>query len=94
MKIQFCSDLHLEFPVNKKSLKANPIKPEGEILLLAGDIIPFTEMEKEYDFFNFVSDTFEHTYWIHGNHEYYHSDMTERTEASHEKIQKQCIAIE
>lgn len=35
MKVQYCSDLHLEFPVNKKYLKANPTKPEGEILLLA-----------------------------------------------------------
>jgi Icc-related predicted phosphoesterase len=56
MKVQYCSDLHLEFPVNKKYLKANPVKPEGEILLLAGDIIPFTEIEKENDFFNFLSD--------------------------------------
>jgi hypothetical protein len=52
MKIQYCSDLHLEFPANKIYLRANPIKPEGEILLLAGDIIPFVEMEKENDFFN------------------------------------------
>jgi hypothetical protein len=37
----------LEYPANKKYLKANPIKPEGEILLLAGDIIPFAEIEKE-----------------------------------------------
>jgi hypothetical protein len=47
MKIQYCSDLHLEFPVNKKYLKANPIKPEGEIFCLPVDIIPFTEIEKK-----------------------------------------------
>ena len=47
MKIQYWLDLHLEFAVNKKYLKANPIKPEGEILLLAGDIIPFAEMERK-----------------------------------------------
>lgn len=86
MKIQYCSDLHLEFPANKKYLNANPIKPEGEILLLAGDIIPFAEMEKESDFFNFLSDSFEHTYWIPGNHEYYRSDISERTGAFHERI--------
>jgi predicted phosphohydrolase len=86
MKVQYCSDLHLEFPINKKYFKANPIKPEGEILLLAGDIIPFTEIEKENDFFNFISDSFEHTYWIPGNHEYYHSEITERTGSFHEKI--------
>lgn len=86
MKIQYCSDLHLEFPVNKKYLKANPVRAEGEILLLAGDIIPFAEMEKEGDFFNFLSDSFEHTYWIPGNHEYYRSDISERTGAFHERI--------
>ena len=86
MKIQYCSDLHLEFPTNKRYLKANPIMPEGEILLLAGDIIPFQEMEKENDFFNFLSDSFEHTYWIPGNHEYYRSNISERTGTFHEKI--------
>ncbi|MBT1705276.1 metallophosphoesterase [Chryseosolibacter indicus] len=86
MKFQYCSDLHLEFPVNKKYLKANPIKPGAETLLLAGDIIPFIELEKENEFFNFLSDSFEHTYWIPGNHEYYRSDITERTGTFHEKI--------
>lgn len=86
MRIQYCSDLHLEFPANRNYLKANPVKPEGEILLLAGDIIPFNEIGKEKDFFNFVSDSFEHTYWIPGNHEYYRSDITERTGTFHEKI--------
>lgn len=86
MKIQYCSDLHLEFPANKKYLKANPIKPEGEILLLAGDIIPFQEIQKENDFFNFLSNSFDHTYWIPGNHEYYRSDLTQRTGTFHEKI--------
>ena len=85
MKIQYCSDLHLEFPANEKYLKANPIKSDGEILLLAGDIIPFVEMENENDFFNSLSDSFEHTYWIPGNHEYYRSDITERTGSFHEK---------
>ena len=33
MKIQYCSDLHLEFEENKKFLKQNPIKPVGDILI-------------------------------------------------------------
>lgn len=41
-KIEYCSDLHLEFPVNTKYLTANPIEPEAEIFLRAGDIIPVT----------------------------------------------------
>jgi hypothetical protein len=37
----------MEFPANKKYLMANPIKPEGEILLLGGDIIPFQRSKKK-----------------------------------------------
>ena len=86
MIIQYCSDLHLEFPVNKKYLVSNPIKPAGEILLLGGDITLFSEMEKEKDFFDFVSDNFEHTYWVPGNHEYYRSDINQRTGVVNESI--------
>lgn len=93
MKIQYCPDLHLEFHVNKRYLKANPIKPEGEILLLAGDIVPFTEIEKEKDFFDFLSGSFEHAYWIPGNHEYYRSDISERTGAFHERIRSNVSLI-
>ena len=86
MTIQYCSDLHLEFPINRAYLRAHPIKPNGEILLLAGDITPFAEIEMVQDFFDFVSSSFEHTFWIPGNHEYYHSDITHTSGTFHEKI--------
>ncbi len=72
MKIQFASDLHLEFSINQKFLSNHPIKAIGNILLLGGDIIPFTLLEKAMDFFRLLSDKFEQVYWIPGNHEYYH----------------------
>jgi hypothetical protein len=70
MKIQYCSDLHLEFSLNAAFLEANPLKPEGEILLLAGDIIPFSIMDRANWLFDFASEHFESTYWIPCNHEY------------------------
>ena len=76
-KIQYCSDLHLEFQENKNFLKHFPIKPEGEILLLAGDIVLFKLIKEHDDFFNFCSDNFEATYWIPGNHEYYDFDLAD-----------------
>lgn len=75
MKIQIASDLHLEFSDNKRFIKSNPILPCGEILLLGGDILPFIEINKNNDFFNYVSDNFKETYWIAGNHEYYGFDL-------------------
>ena len=75
MIIQYCSDLHLEFQENKNFLKQFPIKPIGEILLLAGDILPFTLHKQACEFIDFVADNFEAVYWIPGNHEYYHFDL-------------------
>ncbi|MEL7006164.1 MAG: metallophosphoesterase [Bacteroidota bacterium] len=71
MKIQYCSDLHLEFPDNREYIRQNPIKPVGDILILAGDIIPFARRELADNFFDTVSNDFKQVYWVPGNHEYY-----------------------
>lgn len=86
MKIQFCSDLHLEFTENKALLTAEPIRPVGDILILAGDIVPYVAIEDHPDFFNYISDHFKQTYWIPGNHEYYHSDAARYSGKFIEKI--------
>jgi len=93
MKIQFASDLHLEFPANSAFFKSNPLQPVGDILILGGDIVPFRIMEQFKDFFKFCSDNFETTYWIPGNHEYYHSELGNRIGQFNEEIESNVFLL-
>ncbi|MEP6726552.1 MAG: metallophosphoesterase, partial [Bacteroidota bacterium] len=93
MTIQYCSDLHLEFPENHKYVTNNPIEPIGDILVLAGDIVSFAAMSKRQNFFDYIADNFETTYWIPGNHEYYDSDISERSGTFEEKIRDNIFLV-
>jgi len=93
MLLQYCSDLHLEFRENKQFLNQHPLQPKGEILILAGDIVTFTEIEKRKDFFDYISDNFKLTYWLPGNHEYYYSDASERSGTINEKIRENIFLV-
>jgi predicted phosphodiesterase len=71
MKIQYASDLHLEFPENRKFLQENPLKPVGNVLVLAGDIGYLAEYALYANFWDYVSANFRETIVAIGNHELY-----------------------
>ena len=75
MKIQYASDLHLEFRDNSKYLRDNRILPCGDILLLAGDIDYLNDdlCYSQHPFWDYVSDNFRETLIVPGNHEFYKS---------------------
>ena len=86
MTIQYCSDLHLEFPENKQYIIDNPITPKADVLMLAGDIVPFNQLDQLDYFFDDISKKFKEVYWIPGNHEYYHCDTQNRIGTFKEEI--------
>lgn len=72
MKIQYASDLHLEFKENTRYLNEHPLEVAGDILVLAGDILLFGEKQlSEHPFWDWCSDHYAHTFIVPGNHEYY-----------------------
>ena len=74
MKIQYCSDLHLEFRENKNWLKRNPLVIKGDILLIAGDTFLFGKNFKDNSYFDYLSENFQQVFLIPGNHEFYNGE--------------------
>ncbi len=88
MKIQYCSDLHLEFETNSRYLLNNPLIVSGEVLILAGDITPLFDEHLNNPFFTFVSENFKQVFWVPGNHEFYHKDLGEYRQSYNIQIRK------
>lgn len=71
-KIQYASDLHLEFRDNWNFLKENPLIPSGDILILAGDTGYLgDEIFSVHPFWDWAADNYEQVIVCLGNHEFY-----------------------
>lgn len=72
MRIQFASDLHLEFDANSDFLQNNPLIPCANILVLAGDI-GYLEHPTytTHPFWDWASDNYKRVLVVPGNHEFY-----------------------
>jgi predicted phosphohydrolase len=93
MLIQFCSDLHLEFKENEAYIVDNPLPVVGDILILAGDIIPFSKQHRHNYFIDYVSANFKATYWLPGNHEFYDWDAVTGSGHIHEEIRHNVFLV-
>ena len=72
MRIQYASDLHLEFSENSSYLKHNPLLAVGDVLVLAGDIGYIGDDNySKHPFWDFVSQNYKQVIVIPGNHEFY-----------------------
>jgi len=77
MKVQYASDLHLEFYDNSVFLARGPFKVAGDVLVLAGDTLPLWDFNSysQHRFFDWCAANYRETLLVPGNHEYYKDDI-------------------
>ena len=83
MKIQYCSDLHMEFHENMRFMNSLPLEPVGDVLVIAGDVGYLVDTTIPHlRFWKWASENYRHVLMIAGNHEYYNNgDIAARGES-------------
>ena len=77
IRIQYVSDLHLEFPKNRQWIANHPLEVTGDILLVAGDTayldLPNSECDtySAYQFWDWASEHYNQVIVCLGNHDFY-----------------------
>ena len=72
MRIQYMSDLHLEFKENSRLVRDYDIPVTGEILVLAGDTMYLkNRTAAQMHFWKWASANYREVLLVPGNHEYY-----------------------
>jgi Icc-related predicted phosphoesterase len=49
----------------------------GDILILAGDIVPLHDEFLNNPFFRFISENYRQVFWVPGNHEFYYRNISD-----------------
>lgn len=88
MKIQVVSDLHLEFPANQVWLESSPLRPKGDILLIAGDLCTLKQFHHIQPFMEGLSRDFPLVISTFGNHEFYGSNIESSYPSVNQEIYK------
>ena len=87
MKIQYASDLHLEFAENKSFIEHGGLEPVGDVLVLAGDVSYLGDRKMwKRPFWDWCAEHFKETFVVPGNHEFYGGFDIGRTMADFELV--------
>lgn len=74
MKIQYCSDLHMEFRENMRFMKSLPLELVGDVLVIAGDVGYLADkILPRLNFWKWASENYRQVLMIAGNHEFYNN---------------------
>ncbi len=71
MRIQYISDVHLEFRENASYIKHNPLPVTGEVLVIAGDTLYLGDSYTKHPFWDWASENYQQVIVCLGNHEFY-----------------------
>lgn len=71
LRVQILSDLHLEFDDDDGKFFVQNLPVEGDVLILAGDVLSLRQPEKALQTFRWFCERFKHVVFVPGNHEYY-----------------------
>jgi predicted phosphodiesterase len=93
VRIQYCSDLHLEFEENSRFLSLNPLEVTGDILILAGDIVPLHDRFLNHPFFSFASENYRQVFWVPGNHEFYYRNISDFESSFNMKVKDNILLL-
>lgn len=73
MLIAIVSDLHLEHSVPDLNVI---LEQQADVLVMAGDIVPYEVLPKRVEFFDAITAHFKHIIYVLGNHEFYGACIT------------------